>query len=271
MSAAGRAGAFAAGRRRAGRLPPMSASPVLVVPAAGAGSRLGASVPKLLVPVNGRAMIDHLLDLYAPWVGAVILVLNPSAEPAVRDHLRARPERILFREQARPTGMLDAVLVPEADVRTLSPSRVWVTWCDQIAVHPATVRALADAGAADAPLILPVARRRDPYVHLARDEAGRIVAVLHRREGDPMPAVGETEIGLFSLSRRAYLEDLPIFAAGVQPGSGTRERNFLPFIPWVAARGGVVTFPCVEEMESVGVNTADDLAQVAAYLAARGE
>ena len=45
---------------------PMISTRVLIVPAAGRGQRLGSSVPKVLVPVNGRPMLHHLLDLYAP-------------------------------------------------------------------------------------------------------------------------------------------------------------------------------------------------------------
>ena len=122
---------------------------------------------------------------------------------------------------------------------------------------------------AAAPLILPTVRRHHPYIHLQRDVSARIVRVLHRREGDALPDVGESEMGLFSLSRAAYLEQLPEFAGQPEIGAATGERNFLPFIPWIAARGGVTTFPCVDEEESIGVNTPEDLRAIEAYLTAR--
>ncbi len=49
------------------------------------------------------------------------------------------------------------------------------------------------------------------------------------------------------------------FAAAPGTGTATGERNFLPFIPWASARGGVVTFPCTDPSEAIGVNTPDDL------------
>jgi hypothetical protein len=82
-----------------------------------------------------------------------------------------------------------------------------------------------------------------------------------------MPDEGETDAGLFSLSRHAWFDLLPAFAAEPMPqGAATRERNFLPFIPWLHARAEVRTFPCASWIESVGVNTPEDVALVAPHL-----
>jgi len=84
-----------------------------------------------------------------------------------------------------------------------------------------------------------------------------------------MPLIGDSDMGLFSLSRRAFVDDLHSFASAASIGSGTGERNFLPFIPWAESRGGVLTYPCEDETESIGVNTPDELALVERYLQRR--
>jgi choline kinase len=84
-----------------------------------------------------------------------------------------------------------------------------------------------------------------------------------------MPEQGESDMGLFSLSASAFLDLLPAFASDVERSAGTGERNFLPFIPWIATRAEVVTFSPVDEAEAVGVNTPEELAAVERYLAAR--
>ena len=76
-------------------------------------------------------------------------------------------------------------------------------------------------------------------------------------------------MGLFSLSRRAFVDDLHAFATAASLGEATGERNFLPFIPWAEARGGVRTYPCVDEQESTGVNTPEELALIEQYLQTR--
>jgi bifunctional UDP-N-acetylglucosamine pyrophosphorylase/glucosamine-1-phosphate N-acetyltransferase len=244
---------------------------VLVIPAAGLGSRLKTTTPKLLVPVNRRPMLDRLLDLYRDMADEVVVVVHPSFAGAVESHVRAIGARVRLEIQQTPTGMLDAILLARSAVETLRADRVWITWCDQVAVHPQTVQwlgARSDDPAA-APLILPTVRRRHPYIDLERDGSGIIIRVRHRREGDVMPEVGESEMGLFSLSRAAYLEELPVFADRPEIGAATGERNFLPFIPWIAARGGVTTFACVDEEEAVGINTPEELQVIEAYLTRR--
>jgi hypothetical protein len=73
-------------------------------------------------------------------------------------------------------------------------------------------------------------------------------------------------MGLFSLSASAAFDELVRFAAAAALSGATGERNFLPFIPWMAERGTVRTFPAAHAMESVGINTREELAAVSAWL-----
>ena len=101
--------------------------------------------------------------------------------------------------------MLDAITIGAAATSIAdSADSVWITWCDQVGVHPRTVARLARHG--DNRLKRRSSCRRfegDPYIHLERDGAGRISRVLHRREGDVMPQTGESDMGLFALSAEA--------------------------------------------------------------------
>jgi len=245
-------------------------SRALVIPAAGAGTRLGSRVPKLLAPVLGRPMLEHLLDLYADRVDRVVLVVAPSARAVVASEWRrlARPLPLELAEQTEPTGMLDAVGIAAQRLRERPPERVWITWCDQVAVLPETVAELAriEARSPEAALVLPTAKRRDPYVHLVRAPGGEISAVLHRREGDLLPEEGESDVGLFGLSAFAALDLLPRFAREAPRGRSSGERNFLELLPWLSRRARVESFPARHETESVGINTPDDLVRVEAFL-----
>jgi len=241
---------------------------VLLIPAAGRGTRLGASTPKLLFPVNGRPMLDYLLDLYAPVVDGFVLVVHPSAEAAVRAHCRGWPRAVEYDVQTEPTGMLDAILIPRERLRRLEAASIWITWCDQIAVHPETIGTLAARSSQhpECVLVFPTVARRAPYIHLVRGAGGKIVEIRQRREGDAMPEVGESDVGLFCLSAAGYHDLLPEFARTDDAGSVTRERNFLPFIPWLSGRAEVRTFPARDEIESLGVNTPEDARRLEAYI-----
>jgi bifunctional UDP-N-acetylglucosamine pyrophosphorylase / glucosamine-1-phosphate N-acetyltransferase len=239
-------------------------SRLLIIPAAGAGSRLGGDRPKILVPVAGRPMLDHLLDLYQPVAAWIVVVAHPTFSKRLRG-----PFDVV--EQHARTGMLDAVLLGGPAVARYQPDEVWITWGDQVGVLPATVARLTEAMAAEPgpAAALPTVRRADPYIHFERDPDGRIVALRQRREGDAMPATGEGDMGLFALTRTTFARDLQDYSRVAKPGAGTGERNFLPFVPWLAQRARVVTIPATDEREAVGINTPEDLRVMEQWLTGR--
>ena len=216
-------------------------------------------------------MIDYLFDRYRETVRRFVLVVHPSFEAAVKRHVEqiAPSLDVRYATQPQPTGMLDAILLASGAAGEKPSDRVWITWCDQIGVHPdtiATLRRLSFEGSGT-PLIFPTSTQTSPYIHLDRNAGGLIVGVRQRREGDEMPPVGEADMGLFSLSPDAYFNLLPKFGLEAAQSSETRERNFLPFIPWLVGRGlAVRTFPSVNELEAIGINTPDDRRRLEAYL-----
>jgi bifunctional UDP-N-acetylglucosamine pyrophosphorylase/glucosamine-1-phosphate N-acetyltransferase len=243
----------------------------LIIPAAGAGSRLQSTTPKVLSPVNGRAMIDHLFDRYSRAVQRFVLVVHPSFESDVKRHVEqlAPSLDVQYATQPEPTGMLDAIMLASDATQAKSVARVWITWCDQIGVHPRTIATLLRTSneQSDAHAIFPTSRQTSPYIHIDRDAEGRITAIRQRREGDEMPPVGESDMGLFSLSPDAYFTLLPQFGREAAQATSTRERNFLPFLPWLAQRGhSVLTFASTNELEAIGINTPDDRRRLETYL-----
>jgi|SRR5215471_5784856 len=209
-------------------------------------------------------MIDWLVELYREAASSMVVVAHPSFSGQLRG-----PFEVV--EQPDRTGMLDAVLLAAPVVTRLQPDEVWITWGDQVGVLPATVERLASVMGGTPPpaAALPTVLKTDPYIHFDRDTAGRLSGLRQRREGDGMPPVGESDMGLFALTREAYERRLPEFAATVAAGRGTGERNFVPFIPWLASREVVTTFPCTDERESVGINTPEELRFMEDWMAGR--
>lgn len=209
-------------------------------------------------------MIDWILDLFDGIVDDRIVVVHPSAEDEVRSHLGAKANLAFQRER---TGMLDAILEPSPLVAD-DCTGVWIIWCDQVAMSRRTIEAVAERAQQEpaAAAVVATLERDDPYIHFDRNAEGAIVAVRQAREGDPMPSRGESDMGLFRLSRDGYLQWLPRFADEVVAARETGERNFLPFFPWLLGRADTASVSGHHDIEALGVNTPEDRARVERYL-----
>ncbi len=232
---------------------------VLIVPAAGRGTRLGYDKPKFLYPLCGKALIDHVLDLYCSFVDEAVVVVSADAFELAQEYFRSSelPVRIVI--QGEPTGMLDAILEAGTTVREIQPDRIWITWCDQITIKTETLdrmRRLEEKN--NPPMIVPIIRKSSPYIHFDMDDKDQICRVLQRREGDEMPDIGNNDMGLFSMSLTAFQQLENGFSSSPDLGGETGERNFLPFIPWLAKREVVMPMSGTDEMETLGVNTPED-------------
>lgn len=214
-------------------------------------------------------MIDWVLDALRPYVDTVVVVGAPEGGSRLEEVLAqlSCPTRLVV--QPTPTGMLDAVQLGVHAI-TEACTRVWVAWCDQVALSAETISKLAalDSLHPDG-VIFPVVVTSDPYIHFTFDDAGRIVAVQQRREGDDLPSTGVGDAGLFSLPASGLVSALEEFRAQTQPGARTGEYNFLPVLPWLAKETAVHTFEIPAE-DAHGINTPADLANAETVLRSRG-
>ena len=238
----------------------------VVIPAAGKGTRLGYERPKVLYPVAGRMILEWLVDLFLPLVGGqIVFVVSPTGRQEVEQEARRLTDRVRIVVQETPTGMGDAVEVGLAAVTTLHTA---VAWGDQVALRRASVAAVMriHAGPLAPAVTFPTVEREQPYIHFERDADGRISALRQAREGDPMPARGESDTGYFCFVTQTLRELLAESRSRGQRGAGTGEFNLLPVLV-AAARSRVVLTPQVMmREETVGINAAPDAAQVEAFL-----
>lgn len=84
-----------------------------VILAAGKGKRMGASVPKPLVPIAGKPMVEHLVDTVCSLQQQEkpIVVVSPSGEEMFREVLK---DRVAYAVQHEALGTGDAVKASRA-------------------------------------------------------------------------------------------------------------------------------------------------------------
>ena len=149
----------------------------VVVPAAGAGTRLGPGAPKALRPLAGEPLLVHAVRRLreCPSVGPVVVAAPPAAVTEVADLLSAYDVLVVpgGRERQDSVAAALAALPPEvAVVLVHDAARALVP----VAVVEAVVQALRDGAEAVVP-VLPVAdtvKRVDAF--------GAVVATVDRAD-----------------------------------------------------------------------------------------
>jgi bifunctional UDP-N-acetylglucosamine pyrophosphorylase / glucosamine-1-phosphate N-acetyltransferase len=235
---------------------------VVVILAAGEGTRMRSAVPKLLHPLCGRPMLDWPLTA-ARDAGAeqVVVVDNPGRrlEPLVSGNavLAIQPE---------PRGTADAVwaAAPHID----PAATVIVINGDVPLIKSATLRALAEAHAqsgAAATMATAVLDEPTGYGRVVRAPDGTVERVVETKAiGDATAAelhIREVNTGIFAFDGAALLQALE--QVGVDNAQGER---YLPdVLPILRAHERtVLAFELDDPLQTLGINDRLALAQVQA-------
>ena len=227
-----------------------------VIPAAGRGTRLGSALPKILTPLTARDTIWSILHAkLAPVVDHIHLVLSPDG---VRQ-FPASVANLSISLQPKPIGMGDAIF--RGFEAWSKYDAVLIVWGDQVFVSTDTLtRTIAALPTADRHAVLPVTRMAVPYVEYVFEDQ-RLMRVLQTREGDTTTPNGFSDVGTFLLGTHGLKPAWDDYLKSAPRGGATGEINFLPFLPFLSARGWSVTpVEVADPTEARGINTKDDLA-----------
>jgi bifunctional UDP-N-acetylglucosamine pyrophosphorylase / glucosamine-1-phosphate N-acetyltransferase len=244
-----------------------STSALMVVLAAGKGTRMKSALPKVLHKVAGRSMLGHVLDLAArSSAGKVAVVVGPDMAKVEAEATAIFPgcETYLQSDQR---GTADAVLAarPAMEGHT---GDVIVLYADTPLIQSETIvriRAALDQGANVAVLGF---RPNDPkgYGRLLTDASGALVAI--REEKDATDA--ERKINLCNSGVMAFR--VPRLAELLDRIGNTNAKGeyYLTDAVEIARAQGLKTavVECDED-EVLGVNARDQLAEAEAIWQAR--
>jgi bifunctional UDP-N-acetylglucosamine pyrophosphorylase / glucosamine-1-phosphate N-acetyltransferase len=238
------------------------AAPVVLVLAAGHGTRMRSPLPKVLHPVCGRALAAWPAQA-ALDAGAHRVVVIGGPDRALDGHLPAGV-RLAVQDEALGTG--HAVRCAAAHIRPERP--VVVLAGDVPLVTGALVRELVAAHAATgAAATMLTMRLADPtgYGRVVRDAAGAVARVVETKSAaDATPAelaIDEVNTGVFCFDGGALLE-----ALGALRADNAQGEYYLPdVLPVLRARGLEVAAHRTEDGSALlGVNDQADLAAVRA-------
>ena len=159
---------------------PASAPLHVIVLAAGEGKRMRSALPKVLQPIAGRPMLQHVLDAARALLPERIHVVIGHGATEVRRAF-ADASDLSWVDQAERLGTGHAVM--QAMPQVPDAARVLVLYGDVPLLRSETLRAVVDAPRALAVLTCEAA---DPtgYGRIVRDAEGHVAAIVEQRDAD---------------------------------------------------------------------------------------
>ncbi|MGH2380294.1 MAG: NTP transferase domain-containing protein, partial [Candidatus Limnocylindria bacterium] len=170
-------------------------APAAIVLAAGQGTRMRSRIPKVLHPLAGRSLIDHVLDALAhAGIGRPVVVTGHGAD-AVEAAIATRAATA---RQVPQRGTADAVRVGLEAVSE-DAGTIIVTYGD-VPLQPSSlfVALLSEREASDAAIALVSVRVADSagYGRVIRGSDGGATAIVEERDTDDTTrAINEINVG----------------------------------------------------------------------------
>lgn len=235
----------------------------VIILAAGKGKRMGSAIPKPLLPIAGRPMIEHLFDsvVDSGIDKRPIVVVAPDALEQFREVLDDRCEYVV---QAEQKGTGHAVLVAEDAAH--DADNIIVLYGDHPFLSPDIIRTLAELqkenSAVIAMLTIKVPNFDGDYAtfknwgRIIRDENKDLVASHEAKDATPEELeITELNPCIYSFRGDWLWEHLPRLGSNNAAG----EIYLTDLIAMAVEEGHAVVTAPAEPFEVVGVNTQEEL------------
>lgn len=236
-----------------------------VVMAAGKGTRMKSELPKVLFPVLGRPMVEYVIDsLEAAGIDRIILVIGYRSE-LVRETLAHR-KNLDYVEQTEQLGTGHAVMMAREKLENFDgPVMVVAGDCPMIQLESIEkmFAAYDSAAAGDIPAcILGTAYKDDPagLGRIVRNPAGDFVGIVEEKDASTeQKGIKEVNMSYYLFHAPELLESL-----GHLKTNNSQNEYYITDTPAVLIDLGrkVVALPVLKPIESLGINTVDELAIV---------
>jgi bifunctional UDP-N-acetylglucosamine pyrophosphorylase/glucosamine-1-phosphate N-acetyltransferase len=239
----------------------------VVILAAGKGTRMKSDHPKVLHPIAGIPLIEHVLRLADSLHPTSTTVIVGHQAGAVKAALGKRPG-LAFATQEPQLGTGHALLQAEPWLRGARGTVVLLSG-DVPLLRRGTLAALLqahEARGAAATVVTAEVPAPEGYGRIVRD-AGRIVAIVEHKDATPdQRAIREINSGIYAFDLEGLFDALRDLGSANAQGE-----YYLPdLVKIFTGRGRIVeTSPVEDAREILGVNSRKELAELAEILRMR--
>lgn len=237
-----------------------------IILAAGQGTRMKSKLYKVLHPVCGKPMVEHVIDhIGSLEVERVVTVVGHGAE-LVKETLGDKSEYVL---QAEQLGTAHAVQQAEPILGSLEGTTL-VVCGDTPLIRPETMQALFahhEANNAKATILTAVAANPTGYGRIIRDAAGQVAQIVEQKDASAeQQLVKEINTGTYCFDNKALFEALKQVK-----NDNAQGEYYLPDVIEILQKQGEVVAAYVTENfnETLGVNDRFALSQAEELMRAR--
>lgn len=238
-------------------------SPLLtIILAAGKGTRMKTSLPKVLHTLRGRHLIDHVLDTASRAGPGRVIVISGHGADAVAASIRRRTGQyeMVIQEPQLGTGHAVAqclgglagfdgtVLVLSGDVPKLRPETV-----------EGLIRSRLETGS-DISILTGYLADPTGYGRIIRDPGGKVTGIREQRDLHPdQESINEVNLGVYAFDAVFLTRELPKLR-----NDNAQGEYYLTDLVGAAVRSGsgAVTFAAEDHTEALGINTLLELSEM---------
>lgn len=237
-----------------------------VILAAGQGTRMKSKLYKVLHPVCGKPMVQHVVDhIQTLDVNRIVTVVGHGAE-MVKQQLGDKSEYVL---QAEQLGTAHAVQQAEA-ILSSEEGTTLVVCGDTPLIRPETMQALFEhhqAKKAKATILTAIAENPTGYGRILRGDNGQVEQIVEQKDASAeQQLVKEINTGTYCFDNKALFETLKLVK-----NDNAQGEYYLPDVIEILQKQGEVVEAYVtgDFEETLGVNDRVALSQAEALMRTR--
>lgn len=233
----------------------------VVILAAGKGTRMRSNLPKVLHPIAGRSMLEHVIDTAQTLSPEKIIVVAGHGIEQVKDKLKTSEVTIVEQAQQLGTGHAVDQALPSID----DNHQVLVLYGDVPLIQPSTLKQLTQSQPEEGIGLLTV-KLDNPmgYGRIIRDAENTVTAIVEQKDAsEEQLNVNEVNTGILC----AGAESLKRWLSNIDNNNAQGEYYLTDCIAMAASEansnnGGVNACHPTSEIEVEGVNSRVQLAQL---------
>jgi bifunctional UDP-N-acetylglucosamine pyrophosphorylase/glucosamine-1-phosphate N-acetyltransferase len=239
----------------------------VIILAAGKGTRMASSKPKVLHTVLGKSMLEHVLHTVEDLQPESVALIAGHGIEKVKGHIGA-PENLTWVEQAKQLGTGHAVL--QAESSPSSANLALIVCGDTPLLTSKTLANLVNEhinSKAGVSVLSAVVDKPQGYGRIVRNQKGQVEAIVEEKDAtETQRQINEVSSGIFCVNR-----DLLFTSLHKVENNNAQQEYYLPDILPIALadKNKVQAVMMQDSKEMLGINDRFQLAEAESYMQQR--